>query len=177
MATGCSPAGGTTGTFPWLLPGIFAPAASRCRSSRSNTDTCRRDRSSSPFRRRPLREEAIDDIPVVRTFSYLLCLWPQRIFGRRAFSIKSFSVSCLFGLMRGPRPDVIHASSPPLVPTFYDLVGEPVSLRVTSGKLDIQPGTVSCNRRLLRQSPIYAIWAWCCRIIAGLKIMRKAVLR
>ena len=68
-----------------------------------------------PSWRRLVRQETIDDVSIIRTFCYP---YGHSGFGRRAFSISSFSVSCLFGLFRGPRPDVIYASSPPLLPMF-----------------------------------------------------------
>jgi glycosyltransferase involved in cell wall biosynthesis len=67
------------------------------------------------FRRHLLRQETIDGVSITRTFSYA---YGHSGFSRRVWSIMSFSVSCLFGLLRGPRPDVIYASSPPLLPMF-----------------------------------------------------------
>jgi glycosyltransferase involved in cell wall biosynthesis len=68
-----------------------------------------------PFWRRPFRRETIDAVATIRTFSYT---YGHSGLGRRVLSMASFSISCLFGLLRGPRPDVIYASSPPLPPMF-----------------------------------------------------------
>jgi glycosyltransferase involved in cell wall biosynthesis len=110
-----------------------------------------------PFWRRPLREETIDDIPVVRTFSYA---YGHSGFGRRAFSIVSFSVSCLFGLMRGPRPDVIYASSPPLLPMFSAwlvsrLRGAPLVLEVR----DLWPASL-VELAALKGKPGISVMSW-----------------
>lgn len=70
---------------------------------------------SVPLRRRLMRRETVDNVPVIRTFSYRHghSGWDWRF-----FSMLSFSLSCLLGLFRGSRPDVIYASSPPLLPMF-----------------------------------------------------------
>lgn len=69
----------------------------------------------APFWRRLIRQETIDNVSVLRTFS---ASYGHSGLGRRFFGIISFSVTCLLGLFRGPRPDVIYASSPPLLPMF-----------------------------------------------------------
>jgi glycosyltransferase involved in cell wall biosynthesis len=67
------------------------------------------------LRRRLLRRETIEDVSITRTYSYK---YGHSGLDRRFFSMVSFSLSCLLGLFRGPRPDVIYASSPPLLPMF-----------------------------------------------------------
>src|SRR5579871_3277451 len=57
-----------------------------------------------PIWGRLLRREIVDGISIVRTFSFA---YGHSGLGRRALSVASFSISCLFGLLRGPRPDVI----------------------------------------------------------------------
>jgi glycosyltransferase involved in cell wall biosynthesis len=71
--------------------------------------------SRHPFWRRPFRRETIDAVAIIRTFSYA---YGHSGSGRRVLSMASFSISCLFGLFCGPSPDVIYASSPPLLPMF-----------------------------------------------------------
>jgi glycosyltransferase involved in cell wall biosynthesis len=68
---------------------------------------------AAPFWRRLMRQETVDGVPIIRTFS---ASYGHSGLDRRFFSMMSFSVSCLLGLLRGPRPDVIYASSPPLLP-------------------------------------------------------------
>jgi len=70
--------------------------------------------SRAPFGRL-MRQEEIDGILVIRAFS---SRYGHSGLVRRFFSIASFSMSCLFALLRGPRPDIIYASSPPLLPMF-----------------------------------------------------------
>ena len=67
----------------------------------------------APIWRRVIRQETIDDVSVLRTFS---TNYGHSGLRWRFFSIVSFSVSCLLGLFRGPRPDIIYASSPPFLP-------------------------------------------------------------
>ena len=69
----------------------------------------------APLWRRLIWHDTVDDISVLRTFS---SSYGHSGLNRRFFSIGSFSISCLLGLFRGPRPDVIYASSPPLLPMF-----------------------------------------------------------
>jgi glycosyltransferase involved in cell wall biosynthesis len=109
------------------------------------------------FRRWLLREETIDDVSIVRTFSYA---YGHSGFGRRAFSIVSFSVSCLFGLMRGPCPDVIYASSPPLLPMFSAwlvsrLRGAPLVLEVR----DLWPASL-VELAAMRGKPGISVMSW-----------------
>jgi glycosyltransferase involved in cell wall biosynthesis len=68
-----------------------------------------------PLARRLMRKETVENVPIIRTFSYS---HGHSGLDRRFFSMLSFSVSCLFGLFRVQRPDVIYASSPPLLPMF-----------------------------------------------------------
>jgi glycosyltransferase involved in cell wall biosynthesis len=68
-----------------------------------------------PFWRRLIRHETIDNVSVLRTFS---ATYGHSGLGRRFLGIISFSITCLLGLFSGPRPDVIYASSPPLLPMF-----------------------------------------------------------
>jgi hypothetical protein len=67
------------------------------------------------FWRRFVRSETVESTPTIRTFTYggNYQSWPGRL-----LSLLSFSISCLAGLLRGPRPDVVFASSPPLLPIF-----------------------------------------------------------
>jgi glycosyltransferase involved in cell wall biosynthesis len=69
----------------------------------------------APFWRRLIRQETVDNLSVLRTFS---ATYGHSGLGRRSFGIVSFSITCLLGLFRGRRPDVIYASSPPLLPMF-----------------------------------------------------------
>ena len=110
-----------------------------------------------PFRRRLLRSETIDGVPVTRTFSYA---YGHGGFGRRALSIASFSVSCLFGLFRGPRPDVIYASSPPLLPMFSAWLvsrirGAPLVLEVR----DLWPASL-VELAALSGRPAISVMSW-----------------
>jgi glycosyltransferase involved in cell wall biosynthesis len=66
-----------------------------------------------PLWRRLMRRETVDGVPVIRTYTYP---YGHRSFSARSLSFLSFSVSSLFALFRGPRPDVIYASTPPLLP-------------------------------------------------------------
>ena len=66
-----------------------------------------------PLRHRLMRQETIENVQIIRTFSYN---YGHSGLDRRFLSMGSFSFSCLVGLFRGPRPDVIYASSPPLLP-------------------------------------------------------------
>jgi glycosyltransferase involved in cell wall biosynthesis len=65
-----------------------------------------------PLWRRLIRRETVDGVPVIRTYTA-----PYNLF-LRFLSFLSFSATCLVGLLRGPRPDVVYASTPPLVPMF-----------------------------------------------------------
>lgn len=69
----------------------------------------------APIWRRVIRQETVDDVFVLRTFS---TSYGHDGLHWRFFSIISFSISCLLGLFRGPRPDIIYASSPPFLPMF-----------------------------------------------------------
>jgi glycosyltransferase involved in cell wall biosynthesis len=66
-----------------------------------------------PLWRRFLRRETVEGVPVIRTYTYR---YGHRAFSDRILSFVSFSVSSLLALFRGPRPDVIYASTPPLLP-------------------------------------------------------------
>jgi glycosyltransferase involved in cell wall biosynthesis len=65
--------------------------------------------------RRLIRREIADGVPVIRT--YTLPYGHGSAF-KRFFSYVSFSITCLLGLLAGPRPDVIYASTPPIFPMF-----------------------------------------------------------
>src|SRR5262249_21964495 len=68
-----------------------------------------------PLWRRLVRSETVEGTPTIRTFTYCGNYHSWR---GRFLSLLSFSISCLGGLLRGPRPDVVFASSPPLLPMF-----------------------------------------------------------
>jgi len=65
--------------------------------------------------RRLYRAEVCDGMTIIRTYTY-----PElhRSYAGRLMSFFSFSFSCLFGLLRCPKPDVLLASSPPIFPMF-----------------------------------------------------------
>ncbi len=72
----------------------------------------------------------------------------------------SFSISCLFGLLRGPAPDVIYASSPPLLPMLSAwlasrLRGAPLVLEIR----DLWPASL-VELAALRGKPAIAVMSW-----------------
>jgi glycosyltransferase involved in cell wall biosynthesis len=107
--------------------------------------------------RRMVRQDSIDDVAIIRTLSYA---YGHSGFGRRVFSITSFSISCLFGLFYGPRPDVIYASSPPLLPMFSAwlasrLRGAPLVLEVR----DLWPASL-IELAALSGKPAILVMSW-----------------
>jgi glycosyltransferase involved in cell wall biosynthesis len=110
-----------------------------------------------PFWRSLIRRETVDGVPVVRTFSYA---YGHSGLSRRVLSMTSFSISCLFGLLRGPSPDVIYASSPPLLPMFSAwlasrLRGAPLVLEIR----DLWPASL-VELAALRGKPAISVMSW-----------------
>ena len=110
-----------------------------------------------PSWRSLLRRETVEGVSVIRTFSYA---YGHSGVSRRVLSMTSFSISCLFGLLRGPRPDVIYASSPPLLPMFSAwlasrLRGAPLVLEIR----DLWPASL-VELAALRGKPAIFVMSW-----------------
>ena len=110
-----------------------------------------------PFWRSLLRQDTVDGLAVTRTFSYA---YGHSGVSRRVFSMTSFSISCLFGLLHGPKPDVIYASSPPLLPMFSAwlasrLRGAPLVLEIR----DLWPASL-VELAALRGRPAIFVMSW-----------------
>lgn len=72
-----------------------------------------------PWYRRLLRREMEGQVSVVRTYSYTRL---HKSYLGRLWSFLSFTISSIYGLFMGGRPDVIYASSPPLFPMMSALL-------------------------------------------------------
>jgi len=68
-----------------------------------------------PWYRRLFRIEQDGAVPVLRTYTYVEK--KRNVFGR-ILNFISFSISCPLGLLSVRKPDIVLASSPPLMPMF-----------------------------------------------------------
>lgn len=77
------------------------------------TGYMRRDPIVRPWYKRLLRREYDGDVKVLRTYTYSEL---HKSYWGRLLSFLSFSLTCPFGLLFVPRPEVVVASSPPIFP-------------------------------------------------------------